>query len=270
MICDLIRFQLRSIRWAAPRGPGPPMGPTRAAWACAGWAHTRCGSGRLPGGPASGGFSARLFAPLRCCRAASLPSPRRGRRPRSARRPSLPPAPSVGPCARCRAPRALPGPVCLRPRPCCAAASLIGRPCCARAWALCSALPRGGPLGPLRASAAPAPPRPPGGPGGPLCPPPGAGASFLRAGPLGPACASLGLPCAAAGCSPLRPPAPPPPLGAPGCVRLALQGACGPPPGCCFSQPSPAAPPGGIRAPGAPIGSGLTVRKLSTWPTRIV
>ena len=48
--------------------------------------------------------------------------------------------------------------------------------------------------------------------------------------------------------SPLRPPAPPPPLGAPGGVRP-VQGAYGPPPGCRFSRPSPAAPPGRVGPP---------------------
>ena len=40
------------------------------------------GSARLPGGAASLASPARLFAPLRCCRAAALRSPRRARRAR--------------------------------------------------------------------------------------------------------------------------------------------------------------------------------------------
>lgn len=140
---------------AAGRVPGPHPGPTRPArlLRCAASPQAVCALGPL------GPFSASLRSPL-----APGPLPLRGSRgglrararfaaPVRRLRPAAfglavagpagcPPAPSLGGCARLRAPPPLAGPGCLRPRPRCAAGSLFGRPCCAWPWALCSAWPR--------------------------------------------------------------------------------------------------------------------------------
>lgn len=98
----------------------------------------------------------------------------------------------------------------------CAAGSLFGRPCVARAWALCSAWPRGGPLRPRFAASGPGAPRP-----APVARP--LAALFLRGGRAfgcarGPAracCASVAAASVVAGFS-LLPPRPCRPAGAPG------------------------------------------------------
>ena len=202
---------------------------------------------------------------------------------------------------RCAAPRALAAAVCLRARPRVAAGSLFGRPCCARAWPLCSASARGGPLRArgrgfaLRArSSLPRPAAAPlrlwargllaGPPGGlrPPFSPPGAprvgcapaparacgGSVRLRS--CGPRC--LGLRAAVrrtvaaprrARFSPAPLPSPPPPPGLRGGVRPVGWAS---PPAAWVALLAPLLRlPLALRAvPGAVIRPRLTVRKLST------
>ena len=222
------------LRWLPPRGPCP-------------WARP------LRGGP-----------PAACLRPCRL----RPGLPRSA---LFAGAPSPAPCgARCR-------PCAWAPLRC-AAGSQLGRPCFALARRCASGRP------------APSSRRPPSGFG--ACPPrcarrrrllaPGRwaacaalwaalrpGALWVLGGPARLRCPAVRALCLPWG-SPLRPPAPPPPLGAPGSTRLAWHGACGPPPRGRFLAALWAAPPGPGSACGAAFPARLTVRKLSTGPTRSV
>lgn len=158
----------------------------------------------------------RRGAPAAASRARSgalrpSPGPPPGRAPR---------LPRSAPCARCRAPRALAGPVCLASPSAPAAGSLSGRPCSAPGRLRAARGPAGAPLGPpsgLRGRLAPAPglARPCGPRSGRVAPRGLAARPRLRglAGCLWRAAAwGWVLPCA--------PPAPPPPLGAPGSARL--------------------------------------------------
>ena len=242
-------------------------GPTRAA--CLGAASRALGiSGcaRRPAGPSSLGFSGRPFAPLRVLPGRGpcpCPRPLRARRARFARLAALSPRSPARPLVRrCAAPRALagPGPLAVPSAPLRAS---CGRPCFSPGRLCGCRGPAGGRLRPLRgkgrARSAPAPLRPL---RAAFPPPGGRGLVGCARPPAAACCASPGALRWSWG-SPLRPPAPPPPLGAPGSAWLAGRGACGPPPGVCFSQPFPGGPPGDGRAPRG-VSPRLTVRKLST------
>ena len=257
---------LRTYGGIAGRVPGP-QGPHPSRLLPLPSVAPHRGCARRPAGPSSLGFSGRPFAPLRVLPGRGpcpCPRPLRARRARFARLAALSPRSPARPLVRrCAAPRALAGPVCLRPRPRCAAGSLFGRPCCAWPWALCSAWPRGGSLAPPPGQGSrSAPPRPPCGPCGPLFPLRGAGAWLAARGRLRPLAAPLRGRCGNRGVLPCRPPPGRPRWGLPGARGSPWRGACGPPPGVCFSQPFPGGPPGDGRAPRG-FFPRLTMRKLS-------
>lgn len=210
---------------------------------------------------ASASPSAGLFGRFACCRAASLRSPASGRRARSARLASLSPRSRARPRARFRAPSALAAAVCLRPRPCCAAAFLVGRPCSARAWALCSASARGGPLAPLRASVALAPPRPPRRPCGRLFPLRGGRGLVCCARPPAAACCASPGRCAGRGVLPRAPPVPAAPAGGSG-ERVASGGPLAPRCVARASRVPLAGPPPGLSGPPRTVPARLTFLKI--------
>lgn len=142
----------------------------------------------------------------------------RGRRPRGSL--ACPPAPPLGPCARCRAPWALAAPVWFAPCHPLRLRAPCGCPCSAPARLLPARGPRGAAAGPLRGF----------GPGGSsLCP---------RCAAFGPRFFSVGaeLWLRACACARLLPLSllPPPPLP----PRWGSRGARGLRPECRFSRPS--------------------------------
>ncbi len=248
--------------------PGPTQGATRAAWGLHSSPPDPLLCARLVG-PLARPFCALRVLPRRgpcpCARPLRRGAPAAASRGRSgalrprAFRPSpapppgaSPPAPPLG--ARRGAPPPLPSPL--------AAAAARALPSLRCGLPVRSPLLRlgRGPWASRRPAGSP-PPRPLRGFGGGWLPPRGPARPFgplvwgrwppgrwLRARACAGLLAALSRRFRVGVGSPLRPPAPPPPLGAPGGVRP-VKGACGPPPGCRFSRPSPAAPPGRVGPP---------------------